>query len=105
MTARNGSFRRGVAVGIGAGLVLGVFIAGITALPAQEKPPIPAPPAADPPDNPPKKVLDTKPRKQVDTEIVPPVKIGAELETTADGVHVGRVVPGSAADEAGLKAG
>ena len=46
-----------------------------------------------------------KPRNQSVAEHIPPVKIGADLETTPDGVLIKLVAPGSAADEAGLQAG
>jgi predicted metalloprotease with PDZ domain len=83
---------------------------------AKDKDPVPPPPkkevptskddvAADPNDAPPKKILTTKPRPQPDTEIVPPVKHGLSLETTADGILVKKVEPGSVGELADIHQG
>lgn len=84
---------------------------------AQGKDPVPPPPPkkalptskddvpSDPDNPPPKKILPTKPRPQPDTEIVPPVKHGLTLETTADGILVKKVEPGSAGDLAEIHQG
>jgi len=78
---------------------------GRTPTPKAETPPPPVrkgetpPPAADV--APPKE----KPRTPSTSEHIPPVKIGAELETTPDGVLVRKVADGSAADEAGMQPG
>lgn len=94
----------------GRGSLVALLLCGMgSVLPAQEKEPVlPLPKKAapgTPEDEPPKNVLPKKPRPQPDTEIVPPVKHGLTLETTADGILVERVAAGSVGEEAKLEPG
>lgn len=97
--------------------LVALLLCGVTgSLWAQAKDPVSPPPKkvvptskddvpADPNDPPPKKILPTKPRPQPDTEIVPPVKHGLTLETTADGILVKKVEPGSVGELADIHQG